>query len=50
MDWYWWVLIILGIAVIGYLKLWVFGKLRDKKRQEAEARKKQNEESENRQE
>ena len=49
MQRYWWVLIILGVALMGFLKLWVFGKMRDKKRQEAEARKKRNEENENHQ-
>jgi len=29
MEWYWWVLIAVGVAVIGYLKLKVWGKIMD---------------------
>jgi hypothetical protein len=27
MEWYWWVLIVVGVVVIGYLKLKVWGKI-----------------------
>ncbi|MDD3478425.1 MAG: hypothetical protein PHP32_06065 [Candidatus Izemoplasmatales bacterium] len=30
MDWYWWVLIILGVGIIGYLKLYFFKKMKEK--------------------
>lgn len=33
MAWYWWVLIVIGVAVIGYLKLKLFGKLTSRKRE-----------------
>lgn len=29
MEWYWWVLIAVGVVVIGYLKLTVWGKIMD---------------------
>ena len=27
MEWYWWALIVVGVVVIGYLKLKVWGKI-----------------------
>jgi len=37
MEWYWWVLIVVGVAVIGWAKLMVWGKIKhnmdEKKRQ-----------------
>ena len=29
MDWYWWVLIVVAVVGIGYLKLKVWGKIMD---------------------
>ncbi len=31
MEWYWWVLIAVGVVGIGYIKLKVFKRLMDKK-------------------
>lgn len=30
MEWYWWALIAVGVVVVGYLKLKVWGKIMDK--------------------
>jgi len=27
MEWYWWVLIVVGVIIIGYLKIKVLGKI-----------------------
>jgi len=32
MQWYWYVVIVVGVALLGYLKLTVFKKMQDKKR------------------
>ncbi|MFO7636476.1 MAG: hypothetical protein R6W96_04130 [Clostridia bacterium] len=39
MEWYWWVLIFVGVVAIGYLKIKVFNKMK-----ENSARKKEKEE------
>ncbi len=40
MEWYWWVLIAVGVVVIGYIKLKVWGQIQksmaEKKRAQAE--------------
>ena len=33
MEWYWWVLIILGVGAIGYLKFAFFKKMKDKSKE-----------------
>lgn len=33
MDWYWWVLIILGVGAIGFLKLAFFKKMKAKSKE-----------------
>lgn len=30
LEWYWWLLIILGVGLIGWLKLWFFKKMKEK--------------------
>lgn len=39
MEWYWWVLIIIGIGGIGFLKWWVAGKMRANRKKSEEIRK-----------
>jgi len=31
MEWYWWVLIVIGAAIIGYFKLKIFKVIQEKK-------------------
>lgn len=44
MEWYWWVLIGIGVVGIGILKWWVAGKMRANRKQSEDNRKKNEEE------
>jgi hypothetical protein len=44
MEWYWWVLIVIGVAFVGYLKLKVWGQIMANMKAKKEAQAKLEEE------